>query len=104
MKTTMVLVAAFALAMPVLTNFAAAGPIEKACNRSNRQAATRSMCNCIGQVADQSLGGADQRKAAAFFKDPEKAHETWMSKSKSNDAFWDRYKAFSAQAEAFCAG
>ncbi len=26
-----------------------------------------------------------------------------MSKSKSDDDFWDRYKAFGAQAEAYCA-
>lgn len=83
---------------------ALAGPVEAACNRSDRQAASRSVCNCIGQVADQILRGSDQRRAATFFKDPEKAHKAWMSKRGSDDAFWERYKAFGAQAEAYCAG
>ena len=83
---------------------ALAGPVETACNRSDRDAASRSLCNCIGQVADQTLRGADQRRAAAFFRDPEKAHKAWMSKRDSDDAFWERYKAFGAQAEASCAG
>ena len=83
---------------------AVAGPVETACNRSDRGAASRSLCNCIGHVADQTLRGADQRRAAAFFRDPEKAHKAWMSKRDSDDAFWERYKAFGAQAEASCAG
>ncbi len=83
---------------------AGAGPVESACNRSGRDAATRNLCACIGQVADQTLRGADQRRAAAFFKDPEKAHKAWMSKRDADDAFWERYKAFGAQAEAYCAG
>ena len=83
---------------------ALAGPVETACNRSDRDAASRSLCACVGQVADQTLRGADQRRAAAFFRDPEKAHKAWMSKRASDDAFWERYKAFGAQAEASCAG
>jgi hypothetical protein len=80
-----------------------AGPVEKACNRSPRDAASRNLCGCIQQVADMTLSGGDQRRAASFFKDPEKAHKVWMSKSKSDDAFWDRYKAFGSMAEAYCA-
>ncbi len=90
-------------ALAVLASgMAAAGPIESACNRSDRQTASRSLCRCIEQVADQTLSGSDQRRAAAFFKDPEKAHKVWMSKRNTDDAFWDRYKAFGAQAEAYC--
>ena len=96
-----ILVVAFGLALP---GVAVAGPVETACNRSDRDAATRSLCNCIGQVADQTLRGADQRRAAAFFRDPEKAHKAWMSKRDADDAFWERYKAFGAQAEAYCTG
>lgn len=81
---------------------AVAGPVESACNRSNRDAATRSLCNCIGQVADQTLRGGDQRRAATFFKDPDKAHKVWISQSNGDDAFWERYKAFGDQAEAYC--
>ena len=96
-----ILVVVLALALP---GVAVAGPVEAACNRSDRDAASRSLCACVGQVADQTLRGADQRRAAAFFRDPEKAHKAWMSKRASDDAFWERYKAFGAQAEASCAG
>ena len=53
-------------------------------------------------LAEVALSGSDQRRAVSFFKDPEKAHKVWMSKSRGDDAFWDRYKAFGAQAEAMC--
>ena len=51
-----------------------------------------------------TLSGSDQRRAVSFFKDPEKAHKVWMSKSRSDDEFWERYKSFGAQAEAMCGG
>jgi hypothetical protein len=99
----MILAVATALAFPVLTPMTAeAGPIRTACMRTDK--GNRAVCNCIQQVADMTLRGADQRRAARFFSDPDKAHETWMSKRESDDAFWERYKAFGAQAEASCAG
>lgn len=109
MTRTILLATAVAIALPVLTisfstGAAYAGPIESACNRSDRKTASRSLCGCIQQVADMTLGGSDQRRAAAFFKDPEKANKVWLSKSKSDDDFWERYKAFGAQAEAYCGG
>ncbi len=93
-----------AAGLAVLAGMAFAGPIERACNKSERKAATRSLCDCIQQAADMTLSGSDQRRAVSFFKDPEKAHKVWMSKSRGDDAFWDRYKAFGAQAEAMCGG
>jgi hypothetical protein len=83
---------------------ALAGPIERACNKSDRDAANASICSCIGQVADITLNGSDQRRAAKLMNDPEKANATWISQTASDDAFWDRYKAFGEQAEAYCAG
>jgi len=100
-KTPIVLATLVAAVLPVM---AAAGPIESACNRSDRQAANRSLCDCIGQVADMTLRGGDQKRVASFFKDPEKAQDVKMSKRDSDDAFWERYQAFTAQAEAYCAG
>ena len=100
-KTAIVLATVVAAILPMM---ALAGPIETACNRSDRQAASRSLCDCIDKVADMSLRGNDQKRVASFFKDPEKAQEVKMSKRDSDDAFWDRYKAFGAQAEAYCAG
>lgn len=80
-----------------------AGPIESACLRSDRKGVNRQLCGCIQQVADMTLRGSDQRKAAAFFRDPERAQKVKMSKSASDDAFWERYMAFGEQAEAYCA-
>jgi hypothetical protein len=98
MKSRFLLAAA--LAAFATTSFA--GPVEKACNRSDRKAANRSLCGCIQSAADQTLSNADQRRAATFFKNPEKAHKTWMSQSRADDAFWDRYKTFEDQAVALC--
>jgi hypothetical protein len=104
MKKSILLAVCLAVAVPVFSSMAAAGPIQNACLKSKRAGANRSLCACIEQVADQMLSGSDQRRAATFFKDPEKAHKVWMSKRSSDDAFWDRYKAFGAQAEASCSG
>ena len=80
------------------------GPISRACLSSDRRARNPQLCGCIQTVANQSLSGADQRKASRFFSDPQRAHDTWMSQTAADDAFWERYKAFGAQAEAYCAG
>ncbi|WP_395004139.1 hypothetical protein [Cypionkella sp.] len=104
MKRPLILALCAAVAMPVFAGLAAAGSIENACNRSERAGASRGLCSCIQQVANETLPRGDQSRAASFFKDPEKAHKVWMSTSKSDDAFWERYKAFGAQAEARCQG
>lgn len=93
-----------ALALPMMASAAAAGPIERACLSSGRDAANRSVCACIQQVADMTLRGTDQRKAAVFFRNPDKAQDTFLSKRNADDAFWERYKNFGATAEAYCAG
>jgi hypothetical protein len=98
-----VLVAAAAAFFPVMSSVAMAGPIERACMASDR-GGNRSLCGCIQQAADMTLSGGDQKRAAKFFKDPEAAHATWISQSKSDDAFWERYKSFGQTAEAYCAG
>ena len=102
MKPYMLLAAAAAF-FPVMSSVAMAGPIERACMASDR-GGNRSLCGCIQQAADMTLSGGDQRRAAKFFKDPEAAHATWISQSKSDDAFWDRYKSFGQTAEAYCGG
>ena len=98
-----VLLAAAAAFFPMMSSVAVAGPIERACMASDR-GGNRSLCGCIQQAADMTLSGGDQRRAAKFFKDPEAAHATWVSQSKSDDAFWDRYKSFGQTAEAYCGG
>lgn len=98
-KATWVVIAVLGMA-----TYAAAGPIEGACLKSARNAANRSLCSCIQQVADITLKNADQSMVASFFKDPNKAEKVRMSQSKRDDAFWDRYKTFGDQAQLSCAG
>ena len=82
---------------------AAAGTIERACNKSDRSAASRELCSCIQEAADATLNNSDQRRAAKFFADPDKAQETRQSDSSSDESFWQRYKSFGQMAEAWCA-
>lgn len=89
--------------LPFSAAVAVAGPIERACLNSERRAANRQLCGCIQQVADMTLRGADQRKAARFFADPEAAQKVRMSKSDSDNAFWQRYRQFGSTAETYCA-
>ncbi len=103
MKKSLVLAASAAVVAGFCATSASAGPIESACLRSGRDAANRALCGCIQQVADMTLKGSDQRRAAKFFKDPDLAHKTWVSQSAADDAFWERYKSFGAMAEAYCA-
>jgi hypothetical protein len=98
------LVLGIALALTPAAMPATAGPIERACLRSDRDAANRAVCSCIQQVADMTLTGSDQRKASKFFSDPERAQDVFLSKREADDEFWDRYKNFGATAEAYCAG
>ncbi len=104
MKKSLKLALCAAVSLALLSGATFSGPIETACMRSDRDAANRSVCSCIQQVADVTLKSADQRRAAKFFRDPDLAHKTWISQKPGDDAFWDRYKEFGAQAEAYCAG
>jgi hypothetical protein len=90
-----------AIALP-MTAFA--GPIESACNKSDRKGASRALCSCIQQVADMTLKGGDQRKAARFFSDPDQAQKVRMSKSDRDNEFWARYKNFGETAGSYCGG
>ncbi|NBO20765.1 MAG: hypothetical protein EBU97_02185 [Rhodobacteraceae bacterium] len=82
----------------------AAGVIEGACLKSERGAGQTQLCGCIQQAADMTLIPSDQRRAAKFFANPDEAQATLISKSASDDAFWDRYKAFGQAAEGMCGG
>ena len=105
MKKPVLLATLAVVSLPLLSSFAlAGGPIQSACLRSDRPGATRTMCGCIQQAADQTLTNSEQRRAATFFKDPDKAHKVWLSKSDRDDEFWERYKNFGATAEAYCGG
>ena len=98
------LVAATLLSLSLPQTPAQAGPIESACLGSGRPAATRALCNCIDSVARQTLSWGEQRQAARFFDDPQRAQDVRMSKSDRDNAFWARYREFAASAELYCAG
>lgn len=85
-----------------LSGAAYAGPIERACLKSDRAAASRSLCGCIQNAADATLTGGEQRKAASFFRDPHRAQVTRQSDRASDERFWGRYKRFSSTAQRSC--
>lgn len=80
-----------------------AADIERACLSSERAAGNRVLCGCIQDAANLTLSPREQRMAAGFFKDPEKAQQVRSSDSRSSDAFWERYQAFGETASTFCA-
>lgn len=100
--TTFLCTAALLGASTLAPVAASAGAVERACLSSDRKAANRNLCGCIQQVADLTLSNSDQRKAAGFFKDPQKAQDIRQSDNRSNEAFWKRYKSFGATASDYC--
>ncbi|SDE85246.1 arginine transporter [Limimaricola pyoseonensis] len=76
------------------------GPISKACMSSGRSAANINLCSCVQGVADQSLSWGEQRRAAKFFDDPQRAQDT--RQENGSEAFWKRYRSFADRAEAIC--
>ncbi len=100
MTRTMILAAVAAICVPMAVS---AGPIDRACMQSARAAANPVLCGCLQQVADMTLRGTDQRRAAKLFADPEEAQQVRMSKSDRDNEFWARYKNFGTTAEAMCA-
>ena len=102
--TTTFLVIALAAPLGVMTAPAAeaGSTIERACMKSNRRAANRPLCGCIQRVADQILTRSDQRRAAKFFKDPQKAQDMRQSDNDAHEDFWKRYRAFGNSASNVC--
>jgi hypothetical protein len=56
----------------------------------------------VQRVANQQLSRSDERRIITFFEDPERAQSVKISDSRGNDAFWDRYRAFTRAAERSC--
>lgn len=100
MKTTL-LTAIMSLAL-LAPAAALAGPVENACNRSDRPGSNRALCRCIDAVAGQTLTRAEQRRAARFFANPDEAQTVRMSRSSADNEFWRRYRAFGEAAERTC--
>ena len=98
MRTAIILVALATLA----ACGGGSGPIGSACLSGGRDAATPSLCSCIQRVADQSLSRSEQRRAAGFFSDPQRAQDTRQSDNASDEAFWRRYRAYADRAASVC--
>ncbi len=80
----------------------ATGDISRACLEADRRAASPALCSCVQQVANQSLSGRDQARAANFFEDPQLAQDTRQSDNRGDERFWDRYRAFTDLASEIC--
>ncbi len=94
-----------ALTLPATAPVAhAGGKIQRACMKSDRAAASRPLCRCIQDAADQVLSRRDQSLAAKFFKDPQMAQDVRQADNSSKEAFWKRYKEFGSTAKAYCGG
>lgn len=102
MKKVLTALALSMLMVPSGTTAVTASAIERACNGSGRPAANRQLCHCVQRAADMTLTRADQREAARFFRDPQRAQDVRMSSSPRDNEFWRRYRAFAETAEALC--
>ena len=79
------------------------GTIAQACLSADRSAASPALCSCVQRVADNTLSNRDQTRAVAFFAEPQLAQDTRQSDRSGDEAFWLRYKDFSAAATEQCA-
>ena len=78
------------------------GPISQACMASDRDARSRELCGCIQSVADEMLSGAQQRRAVAFYSDPQQAQVVRQSDNSSDERFWEAYAAYAERANNTC--
>jgi hypothetical protein len=78
------------------------GALDRACRKSNRPSATPEMCRCIQRVANDSLTRSERRKAAKFFKDPQRAQNMRQSDRSSDKIMWKKYKVFGQRAREIC--
>ena len=102
MRQMLLSAALAAFAFPLLPVAAEASAIQSACLRSDRPGVSRALCACIQQVANQHLTRGDQRQAARFFRDPDRAQQVRMSRDERDRAFWQRYRAFADSAGNVC--
>lgn len=80
----------------------ASGPIARACMTSDRKRRSARLCGCIQAVANDTLGFAQQRRAAGFYGDPHEAQEVRQSDRSNDEAFWKAYRAYGERAERQC--
>ncbi|WP_306113769.1 MULTISPECIES: hypothetical protein [unclassified Roseovarius] len=80
----------------------ASGPISNACLASDRTARSRKLCDCIQAVANQTLTGSEQRRAASFYSNPQQAQNIRQSDRAADEQFWKAYRAYGERSERVC--
>jgi len=95
-------VAVTVMASVSLPKSAHANPIERACLGSERAAANRALCTCVGQVAERMLTGRQMRQGARFFNDPQRAQDMRQSDRRHHEEMWQAWRRFGEAAEATC--
>ncbi len=80
----------------------ASGPLNQACLASDRKARSRALCGCIQAAANQTLNGAQQRRAVVFYNNPQLAQDVRQSDSTIDERFWAAYRAYGERAERLC--
>jgi hypothetical protein len=53
-------------------------------------------------VADQTLSSSEQRRAATFFEDPQRAQDFRTRDDAASEAAWRRYRDFADRARSRC--
>lgn len=93
---------ALACATAVAPVAVSANPIERACQQSNRSAATPTLCTCIGRAAQQTLSNRQMRDGARFFRDPQRAQDVRQSDRRGDEDLWRAWRSFGETAESMC--
>ncbi len=91
-----------ALGAALVAGAAEAGPIKRACLKADRAAASRELCACIERVARPMFSGSQERRIAKFFADPHLSQELRQSDRRSDEVFWEQYKAWGEAVRTRC--
>lgn len=102
MKTlTNTLILSIALLLASMT-LVSAGPIERACLKADRRAASRTLCSCIEDAAKPMFSRSQLRRIAKFFDDPHLSQVLRQSNRSGDEQLWDKYKAWGVAARSQC--
>lgn len=82
----------------------ATGPIQQACQRAGRKAASRARCGCVQAVANRELSARDQRRGASYFSNQHALQVVRQSDNPGDERFWKLWKAYGQRATSLCRG
>ena len=102
MKHLLLITALTAALLVVRVPPVSANPIQNACLQTAREVVPYQLCGCIQSAANITLTPRDQRRAAQFFDDPQRAQDMRQSERGRHEIFWQKYKRFRETAEAYC--